>query len=118
MSHFTTIRTRFLDQDVLLDAIKHVMPKATVSIGSNQKITVSDSSVGIYNDICFQKKNGVYQVVTRDYYVTEAKSLIDRLTRVYAEKKVCKEMVSQGISIKNRIVMKDGTVELTMEKWR
>ena len=125
MSHFSTIKTKLKDKEILVPALlllQYDVQEDQELINpinhQHEKVKV-DVSIG--NDIGFRlNKNGEYELVadiqTWDLDVP-VQRFIDKLTQQYAVQNIKKVAVEEGFNVEQQIKNVNGEVELVVTRW-
>tara|TARA_B100000686_G_scaffold336970_1_gene407497 strand:+ start:325 stop:705 length:381 start_codon:yes stop_codon:yes gene_type:complete len=125
MSHFSTIKTKIKDKEILVQALlllQYDVQEDQELINpinhQHEKVKV-DVSIG--NDIGFRlNKNGEYELVadiqTWDLDVP-VQRFIDKLTQQYAVQNIKKVAVEEGFNVEQQIKNVNGEVELVVTRW-
>ena len=125
MSHFSTIKTKIKDKEILVQALlllQYDVQEDQELINpinhQHEKVKV-DVSIG--NDIGFRlNKNGEYELVadiqTWDLDVP-VQRFIDKLTQQYAVQNIKKVTVEEGFNVEQQIKNVNGEVELVVTRW-
>tara|TARA_B100000700_G_scaffold201005_1_gene221164 strand:+ start:40 stop:420 length:381 start_codon:yes stop_codon:yes gene_type:complete len=125
MSHFSTIKTKIKDKEILVQALlllQYDVQEDQELINpinhQHEKVKV-DVSIG--NDIGFRlNKNGEYELVadiqTWDLDVP-VQRFIDKLTQQYAVQNIKKVAVEEGFNVEQQIKNVNGEVELVVSRW-
>ena len=127
MSAYTTIKTKFVDSEILQQALKDIGFKVEVGqdmvlynwTGTPQARTADivirrKHLTSISNDIGFTKERGVYKVSISDVDLKAEKTadFINRVLHRYNYLKVKKEVARQGLRLVQEKKLPDGTIEL------
>ena len=125
MSHFSTIKTKIKDKEILVQALlllQYDVQEDQELINpinhQHEKVKV-DVSIG--NDIGFRlNKNGEYELVadiqTWDLDVP-VQRFIDKLTQQYAVQNIKKVAAEEGFNVEQQIKNVNGEVELVVTRW-
>ncbi len=125
MSHFSTIKTKIKDKEILVQALlllQYDVQEDQELINpinhQHEKVKV-DVSIG--NDIGFRlNKNGEYELIadiqTWDLDVP-VQRFIDKLTQQYAVQNIKKVAVEEGFNVEQQIKNVNGEVELVVTRW-
>ena len=125
MLHFSTIKTKIKDKEILVQALlllQYDVQEDQELINpinhQHEKVKV-DVSIG--NDIGFRlNKNGEYELVadiqTWDLDVP-VQRFIDKLTQQYAVQNIKKVAAEEGFNVEQQIKNVNGEVELVVTRW-
>lgn len=132
MSHFTTIKTKFADPDMLLKALadvgfpaveRHYAPQPLFGYQGDQRedraeIIIRRKHVGAAsNDIGFKRdQDGFYQAIISEYDRDRQgfdQSWLDQLSQRYAYHTTIEQMAGQGFSVVDE-QSQDGQIRLTL----
>ena len=124
MSHFSTIKTKFKDKDILLKSLQvlgHEVQEDVLLVnpqGHDHKQW--NVCVALNDEVGFKWTGDEYELVaeldTWDFDVP-VQRFIDRLTQQYAEQTILSKIEEQGFQIQERKVDTTGTVELSVGRW-
>lgn len=131
MSHFTCIKTKIIEQEELIGALRDLgytpeigrdirlygyqgdLREDTADVVVRRK-ELSPSS----NDLGFVcADDGTYNAIISEYDARALPDLVKKITQRYAERVVLKHVARQGFTMAEREVMKDGSIRLRMERW-
>tara|TARA_A100000164_G_C21598893_1_gene626561 strand:+ start:258 stop:638 length:381 start_codon:yes stop_codon:yes gene_type:complete len=125
MSHFSTIKTKIKDKEILVQALLllqyNVQEDQELINPINHQHEKVKVDVSIGNDIGFRlNKNGEYELVadiqTWDLDVP-VRRFIDKLTQQYAVQNIKKVAVEEGFNVEQQIKNVNGEVELVVTRW-
>ena len=125
MSHFSTIKTKIKDKEILVQALLllqyNVQEDQELINPINHQHEKVKVDVSIGNDIGFRlNKNGEYELVadiqTWDLDVP-VRRFIDKLTQQYAVQNIKKVAVEEGFNVEQQIKNVNGEVELVVSRW-
>ena len=128
MSHFTRVRTKITDREMLkraLGDLKHSFREDTIVrgyMGAKLKAEVVVAPGGDY-DIGFERANdGNYQVVADWWGVSKDAGLSERdflapVTQRYAYHTVVEQVAKQGFQIVQEATGSDQTLKVTVRRW-
>ena len=125
MSHFTTVRTKILDLDILKRTISDLgfrMKENDWRIGHDGKMEEIDLSVRIApeTDLLFKKgENGKGYVITGIPEIREREKIwriIQMIQQEYAYRKVLHETRKRGFSLVQEERVKAGVIKLVLKK--
>ena len=124
MSHFSTIKTKFKDKDILLKSLQvlgHEVQEDVLLVnpqGHDHKQW--NVCVALNDEVGFKWTGDEYELVAEmdDWNFDEpVQRFIDRLTQQYAEQTILSKIEEQGFQIQERKVDTTGTVELSVGRW-
>ena len=124
MSHFSTIKTKFKDKDILLKSLQvlgHEVQEDVLLVnpqGHDHKQW--NVCVALNDEVGFKWTGDEYELVaeldTWDFDVP-VQRFIDRLTQQYAEQTILSKIEEQGFQVQERKIDTTGTVELSVGRW-
>ena len=124
MSHFSTIKTKFRDKDILLKSLQvlgHEVEEDVLLVnpqGHDHKQW--NVCVALNDEVGFKWTGDEYELVaeldTWDFDVP-VQRFIDRLTQQYAEQTILSKIEEQGVQVQERMIDTTGTVELSVGRW-
>ena len=124
MSHFSTIKTKFKDKDILLKSLQvlgHEVQEDVLLVypqGHDHKQW--NVCVALNDEVGFKWTGEQYELVAEldawDFDVP-VQRFIDRLTQQYAEQMILSKIEEQGFQVQERKVDTTGTVELSVGRW-
>ena len=124
MSHFSTIKTKFKDKDILLKSLQvlgHEVQEDVLLVnpqGHDHKQW--NVCVALNDEVGFKWTGEEYELVAEldawDFDVP-VQRFIDKLTQQYAEEKIRATIKEQGFVVEERNNTTDGTVELVVGRW-
>lgn len=133
MSHFTTIKTRINDFEILKKSLKELgysFQEGNLQVkgyqGITEKVNLLVKMQGGYN-IGFRKNaQGTYDViadwwgvrgVSENTFKQQIKSIENKILQQYAYEKVKKELLKRSMPIVEETTLEDNTIQLTVRVW-
>tara|TARA_B100000214_G_scaffold44740_1_gene28149 strand:+ start:360 stop:737 length:378 start_codon:yes stop_codon:yes gene_type:complete len=124
MSHFSTIKTKIKDKEILIEALNllqyNVQNDQELINPINHRHEKVKVDVSITDDIGFKWNGESYDLVadeqTWDLNVP-VQRFIDKLTQQYAIQNIKKVTAKDGFTIENEIKNVNGEVELVVTRW-
>tara|TARA_B100000287_G_scaffold336776_1_gene322493 strand:+ start:278 stop:655 length:378 start_codon:yes stop_codon:yes gene_type:complete len=124
MSHFSTIKTKIKDKEILIEALNllqyNVQNDQELINPINHRHEKVKVDVSITDDIGFKWNGESYDLVadeqTWDLDVP-VQRFIDKLTQQYAIQNIKKVTAKDGFTIENEIKNVNGEVELVVTRW-
>ena len=124
MSHFSTIKTKIKDKEILIEALNllqyNVQNDQELINPINHRHEKVKVDVSITDDIGFKWNGESYDLVadeqTWDLDVP-VQRFIDKLTQQYAVQNIKKVTVEEGFNVEQQIKNVNGEVELVVTRW-
>tara|TARA_B100000902_G_C26856082_1_gene690688 strand:+ start:217 stop:594 length:378 start_codon:yes stop_codon:yes gene_type:complete len=124
MSHFSTIKTKIKDKEILIQALNllqyNVQNDQELINPINHRHEKVKVDVSITDDIGFKWNGESYDLVadeqTWDLDVP-VQRFIDKLTQQYAVQNIKKVTVEEGFNVEQQIKNVNGEVELVVSRW-
>jgi len=124
MSHFSTIKTKIKDKEILIEALNllqyNVQNDQELINPINHRHEKVKVDVSITDDVGFKWNGDSYDLVadeqTWDLDVP-VQRFIDKLTQQYAIQNIKKVTAKDGFTIENEIKNVNGEVELVVTRW-
>jgi homospermidine synthase len=125
MSHFTTIKTKLAENDILLKALQslgHVPYKDRRAVrgflGAETPVDICIPTKNPAYDIGFRKNGDSYEMVADWYGIRDfdQKEFIQRLTQHYAYHATCEKLQAQGFSVATQETEEDGRIHLVLRR--
>jgi hypothetical protein len=125
LSHFTTIKTQFVDKAALLSALRdlgYIPEEGTVEIRGYQGIrTPVEIRVATDNpeyDIGFRQMSGKYEVVADWFGLRhiDQKQFIEQLAQRYAYHVTLTKLQEQGFTVSSEEKHADGRIHLVLRR--
>ena len=124
MSHFSTIKTKIKDKEILIQALNllqyNVQNDQELINPINHRHEKVKVDVSITDDIGFKWNGESYDLVadeqTWDLDVP-VQRFIDKLTQQYAVQNIKKVAVEEGFNVEQQIKNVNGEVELVVTRW-
>ena len=124
MSHFSTIKTKIKDKEILIQALNllqyNVQNDQELINPINHRHEKVKVDVSITDDIGFKWNGESYDLVadeqTWDLDVP-VQRFIDKLTQQYAVQNIKKVAVEEGFNVEQQIKNVNGEVELVVSRW-
>ena len=124
MSHFSTIKTKIKDKEILIEALNllqyNVQNDQELINPINHRHEKVKVDVSITDDIGFKWNGESYDLVadeqTWDLDVP-VQRFIDKLTQQYAVQNIKKVTVEEGFNVEQQIKNVNGEVELVVSRW-
>jgi len=124
MSHFSTIKTKIKDKEILIQALNllqyNVQNDQELINPINHRHEKVKVDVSITDDIGFKWNGESYDLVadeqTWDLDVP-VQRFIDKLTQQYAVQNIKKVTVEEGFNVEQQIKNVNGEVELVVTRW-
>lgn len=131
MSHFTCIKTKIIEQEELVGALRDMgySPEIGRDIrlyGYQGDLRQDTADVVVRraelssasNDLGFAcADDGTYSAIISEYDAREFPDLVKKITQRYAERIVLKNVAIQGFQVAKREITSDGSIRLRMERW-
>jgi hypothetical protein len=127
MSHFSKIQTSLKDLDLLKKSLNdlsiHWEPELNRVRGNRDQTTFANLVIKQANnyDIGFSWNGVEYQVVADIQFWQQPWSIelfLDRVSQRYAYNSIIKSTYDQGFQTVNEHVQEDGSIKLTLQKWK
>ncbi len=124
MSHFSTIKTKIKDKEILIQALNllqyNVQNDQELINPINHRHEKVKVDVSITDDVGFKWNGETYDLVadkqTWDLDVP-VQRFIDKLTQQYAVQNIKKVTVEEGFNVEQQIKNVNGEVELVVTRW-
>ncbi len=124
MSHFSTIKTKIKDKEILIQALNllqyNVQNDQELINPINHRHEKVKVDVSITDDVGFKWNGETYDLVadkqTWDLDVP-VQRFIDKLTQQYAVQNIKKVTVEEGFNVEQQIKNVNGEVELVVSRW-
>ena len=124
MSHFSTIKTKFKDKDILLKSLQvlgHEVQEDVLLVnpqGHDHKQW--NVCVALNDEVGFKWTGDEDELVAEMdawNFDVPVQRFIDRLTQQYAEQTILSKIEEQGFQVQERKIDTTGTVELSVGRW-
>ena len=124
MSHFSTIKTKIKDKEILIQALNllqyNVQNDQELINPINHRHEKVKVDVSVTDDVGFKWNGETYDLVadkqTWDLDVP-VQRFIDKLTQQYAVQNIKKVTVEEGFNVEQQIKNVNGEVELVVSRW-
>ena len=126
MSHFSTIKTKIKDKEILVQALLllqyNVQEDQELINPINHQHEKVKVDVSIGNDIGFRlNKDGVYELVADIQTWKDSvppRRFIEKVTQQYAKVTIVDTITEQGFTINEESTTIDNTIELVATRWQ
>ena len=125
MSHFTAIKTRMVEKEPLLKALKDlgcVPQEGAVDIrgylGIRTRVEIKIPTSNPEYDIGFRKVDGVYECVADWFGLKnlDRQPFLDQLAQRYAYHAARAKLEEQGFAVASEEIQKDGRIHLVLRR--
>ena len=124
MSHFSTIKTKFKDEDILLKALRVLQYPAFIDQRLinpvNHVHEEVEVQIAVGNKIGFKWNGDEYELVAElDAWDLDVpvQRFIDKISQQYAIENIKTNTAKEGFSVESNVKKVDGSVELVVTKW-
>ena len=126
MSHFSTIKTKIKDKEILVQALLllqyNVQEDQELINPINHQHEKVKVDVSIGNDIGFRlNKDGVYELVADIQTWKDPvppRRFVEKVTQQYAKATILDTIVERGFTIEKESTTIDNTIELVATRWQ
>jgi hypothetical protein len=132
MSHFSRLKTKIKNKEILLQCLTEmgyqVTEGGTIKGYAGQQTVDLSIQVGRGYGIGFVMNNDGYYEMVADWWgvkgaapnelLTALQGRINRIQQAYAMKTVLSQTESQGFNLVEKIEERDGSIRLVVRRWR
>nr|QCI06416.1 hypothetical protein [Dictyurus purpurascens] len=122
MSHFSKIKTNISDLEMLKKTLKDLGFTYSLKkeISQVSTITVFNKNIDNKNLFSFSWDGREYTLIADLFFWSLNVSVdyfLEKLTQQYAYNMITKESLVNGFDSKSKVLMKDGSIKLVVQRW-
>ena len=125
MSHFTSVKTQFVDINFIIKALQDLDLKFEVGQfkirgfgGKQTEVDIKIKPAGLSYDVGLRKKGDTYEVVAdwMGVHGLDQRKFIQSLNQRYAYHATCAKLEEQGFTLATETKEKDGNIHLILRR--